>query len=213
MDKPLIPEYLMDYIDSLVPPRLPEMQAMEEDAERMDFPIVGPASGYLCYQMARMVNAKRIFEMGSGFGYSTAWFARAVIENGGGEVYHVVWDEELSRQALRHLTTLGYEGVVKFHVGEAVLALRQATGPFDLVFNDINKEDYADSLPVIAGKLRPGGLLIVDNMLWHGRIFDPQDKTPATESIRKLTDLLTRSPDWIASLIPVRDGVIVAFKK
>jgi predicted O-methyltransferase YrrM len=213
MDKPLIPEYLMDYIDSLVPPRLPEMQAMEEDAERMDFPIVGPASGYLCYQMARMVNARRIFEMGSGFGYSTAWFARAVIENGGGEVYHVVWDEELSRQALRHLTTLGYEGVVKFHVGEAVLALRQATGPFDLVFNDINKEDYADSLPVIAGKLRPGGLLIVDNMLWHGRIFDPQDKTPATESIRKLTDLLTRSPDWIASLIPVRDGVIVAFKK
>jgi len=213
MDKPLIPEYLMDYIDSLVPPRLPEMQAMEEDAERMDFPIVGPASGYLCYQMARMVNARRIFEMGSGFGYSTAWFARAVIENGGGEVYHVVWDEELSRQALRHLTTLGYEGVVKFHVGEAVLALRQATGPFDLVFNDINKEDYADSLPVIAGRLRPGGLLIVDNMLWHGRIFDPQDKTPATESIRKLTDLLTRSPDWIASLIPVRDGVIVAFKK
>lgn len=213
MDRPLIPEYLMDYIDLLVPPRLAEMQAMEEDAERMDFPIVGPASGYLCYQMARMVNARRIFEMGSGFGYSTAWFARAVIENGGGEVYHVVWDEELSRQALRHLTALGYAGVVKFHVGEAVQALRQTSGPFDLIFNDINKEDYVNSLPVIAGKLRPGGVLIVDNLLWHGRIFEPQDKTPATESIRKLTGLLTRSPDWIASLIPVRDGVMLAYKK
>jgi predicted O-methyltransferase YrrM len=213
MDKPLIPEYLMDYIDSLVPPRLAEMQAMEENAERMDFPIVGPASGYLCYQMARMVNARRIFELGSGFGYSTAWFARAVIENGGGEVYHVVWDEELSRQALNHLTALGYAGVVKFHVGEAVQALSQTAGPFDLVFNDINKEDYADSLDVIAGKLRPGGLLIVDNMLWHGRIFESQDTTPATESIRKLTGLLTRSPDWITSLIPVRDGVMVAYKK
>jgi len=160
-----------------------------------------------------MITARRIFELGSGFGYSTAWFARAVIENGGGEVYHVVWDEELSRQALRHLTTLGYDAVVKFHVGEAVQTLRQTAGPFDLIFNDINKEDYADSLPVIADKLRPGGLLIVDNMLWHGRIFDPQDKTPATESIRKLTDLLTRSPDWIASLMPLRDGVMVAFKK
>ncbi|MFA5873390.1 MAG: O-methyltransferase [Anaerolineales bacterium] len=212
MDKPLIPEYLMDYIDSLVPPRLPEMRAMEDGAEKMDFPIVGPASGYLCYQVARMIGAKRIFELGSGFGYSTAWFARAVTENGGGEVYHVVWDEELSREAHTHLAALGYNGIVRYHVGEAVQTLRETAGPFDLIFNDINKEDYADSLPVIAGKLRPGGVLIVDNMLWHGGIFDPQDKTPATESIRKLTGMLTRSPDWIASLVPVRDGVIVAYK-
>jgi len=103
-------------------------------------------------------------------------------------------------------------GIVRYHVGEAVQTLRETAGPFDLIFNDINKEDYADSLPVIAEKLRPGGVLIVDNMLWHGGIFDPQDKTPATESIRKLTGMLTRSPDWIASLVPVRDGVIVAYK-
>jgi predicted O-methyltransferase YrrM len=212
MDKPLIPEYVMDYIDSLVPPRLPEMQAMEDGAEKPDFPIIGPASGYLCYQVARMIGAKRVFELGSGFGYSTAWFARAVTENGGGEVYHVVWDEELSREAHTHLATLGYDGIVRYHVGEAVQTLRETAGPFDLIFNDINKEDYADSLPVIAGKLRPGGVLIVDNMLWHGRIFDGKDKTPATESIRKLTGMLTRSPDWIVSLVPVRDGVIVAYK-
>jgi predicted O-methyltransferase YrrM len=159
-----------------------------------------------------MIAAKRIFELGSGFGYSTAWFARAVVENGGGEVYHVVWDEELSRQARTHLTALGYDGIVRYHVGEAVQALCATTGPFDLIFNDINKEAYADSLPVIAEKLRPGGVLIVDNMLWHGYIFDGRDKTPATESVRILTELLTRSPDWIATLIPVRDGVIVAYK-
>jgi caffeoyl-CoA O-methyltransferase len=212
MDKPLIPEYLMDYIDGLVPPRLPEMRAMEDDAEKIDFPIVGPASGYLCYQVARMIGAKRVFELGSGFGYSTAWFARAVTENGGGEVYHVVWDEEMSRQAHTHLAALGYDGLVRYHVGEAVQTLRETAGPFDLIFNDINKEDYADSLPVIAEKLRPGGVLIVDNMLWHGSIFDDKNKTPATESIRKLTGMLTRSPHWIASLVPIRDGVIVAYK-
>jgi caffeoyl-CoA O-methyltransferase len=212
MDKPLIPNYLMDYIESLVPPRQPEMQAMEADAEKTDFPIVGPASGYLCYQVARMIGARRIFELGSGFGYSTAWFARAVSENGGGEVYHVVWDEELSRQARTHLAALGYEGIIHYQVGEAVQALRETAGLFDLVFNDINKEDYAASLPVISEKLRPGGVLIVDNMLWHGNIFDETDNTPATESIRKLTSLLTGSPDWIASLIPVRDGVMVAYK-
>jgi caffeoyl-CoA O-methyltransferase len=213
MDKPLIPEYLMDYIDSLVPPRLPEMQTMENNAEKIDFPIVGPASGYLCYQLARMTNAKRIFELGSGFGYSTAWFARAVIENGGGEVHHVVWDDELSRQARTHLAALGYNGIIHYQVGEAVQTLRGTTGFFDLIFNDINKEDYADSLQVINEKLRPGGVLIVDNMLWHGGIFDPEDKTPATESIRKLTGMLTRSPHWITSLVPLRDGIIVAYKK
>ena len=94
MDKPLIPQYLMDYIDDLVPERPAEMQKMEAYAEKIDFPIVGPASGYLCYQVARMIGARRIFELGSGFGYSTAWFAKGVVENGGGEVFHVVWAGE-----------------------------------------------------------------------------------------------------------------------
>jgi caffeoyl-CoA O-methyltransferase len=212
MDQPLIPDYLMGYIDGLVPTRPPEMQEMEAHAQQINFPIIGPASGYLCYQVARMIGARRIFELGSGFGYSTAWFARAVRENGGGEVYHVVWDEELSRQARLHLAALGYENTIRYQVGEAVQTLRETSGLFDLVFNDINKEGYAASLPVISEKLRPGGVLIVDNMLWHGNIFDKKDRTPATESIRKLTSLLTCSPDWIASLIPVRDGVMVAYK-
>jgi caffeoyl-CoA O-methyltransferase len=213
MDTPLIPEYLMEYLDGLVPKRSAEMQAMEAYAEKIDFPIIGPASGYLCYQMARMIGARRIFELGSGYGYSTAWFARAVSENGGGEVFHVVWDEALSQQARQHLAVLGYTDMIRYHVGEAVQTLRETPGPFDLIFNDINKEGYAASLPVITEKLRPGGVLIVDNMLWHGQIFQPGDKSPATGSVRKLTELLTTSPDWIVSLVPVRDGVMVAYKK
>jgi predicted O-methyltransferase YrrM len=202
----------MDYIDSLVPSRPPEMQAMETEAEWTNFPIIGPTSGYLCYQVARMISAKRVFELGSGFGYSTAWFARAVTENGGGEVYHVVWDEDLSRQAHAHLSALGYGDIIHYHVGEAVQTLRDASGLFDLIFNDIDKEDYPNSLPVIAEKLRPGGVLIVDNMLWHNRIFDGKDHTPATDGIRRLTGLLTNNPDWVTSLIPVRDGVMLAYK-
>ncbi|MGZ6345943.1 MAG: O-methyltransferase [Anaerolineales bacterium] len=212
MDKPLIPPNLMDYIDSLVPSRPPEMQTMETEAEWTNFPIIGPTSGYLCYQVTRMISAKRVFELGSGFGYSTAWFAQAVTENGGGEVYHVVWDEALSRQARTHLSALGYGDIIHYHVGEAVQTLREASGLFDLIFNDIDKEGYPDSLPVIAEKLRPGGVLIVDNMLWHGRIFDGKDHTPATDGIRELTGLLTNSPEWVTTLIPVRDGVMLAYK-
>ncbi len=213
MVKPLVPDYVMSYLDDLVPPRPPEMQSMEEYAQKIDFPIIGPASGYTCYQVARMTGARRIFEMGSGFGYSTAWFAKAVAENGGGEVYHVVWDEELSNQARQHLAALGYKDSIRYHVGEAVQTLRETPGPFDLIFNDIDKEAYADSLPVIEEKLRPGGVLIVDNMLWSGRVFDPNDKTPQTAGIRSLTERITRSPDWIVTLTPVRDGVMLAYKK
>ena len=213
MDHPLIPDYLMEYLDSLVPARPPEMQAMEAHAQEINFPIIGPSSGYLCYQVARMIGARRVFELGSGYGYSTAWFAKAVSENGGGEVFHVVWDEALSQQARQHLGALGYDGMIHYHVAEAVQTLRETAGPFDLIFNDINKDGYAASLPVIVEKLRPGEVLIVDNMLWHGGIFEAGDRSPETTSIRKLTKLLTHSPDWIVSLAPVRDGVVVAYRK
>ncbi len=204
---------VQDYLISLVPPREAEMQAMEKYAEKTDFPIIGPAAGYVCYQVARLIGAKSAFEMGSGYGYSTAWFARAVKENGGGTVHHVVWDAKLSQMATGHLSRLGYEGIIQYHVAEAVETLRQTSGPFDLIFNDIEKQDYPASLPIIKEKLRQGGVLIIDNILWSGRIFDKKDRSAATEGVREFTRLITRDPDWIVTLVPVRDGMIVAYKK
>ncbi|MFZ5855837.1 MAG: O-methyltransferase [Chloroflexota bacterium] len=209
----LISPQVSQYLDSLVPPRETEMQKMEEIAAKTNFPIIGPASGYLCYLVARMIAAKRVFELGSGYGYSTAWFAKAVRENGGGEVHHVVWDADLSKQARGHLSALGYDGLVTYRVGEAVQTLRETEGSFDLIFNDINKEGYPASLEVIESKLRVGGILIIDNMLWHGRIFDASDQSPATEGVREFTRRVTRDSKWVAVLTPIRDGLIVAMKK
>ncbi len=208
-----IPQHVRDYLDSLVPPRPAEMQRMEEYAREVRFPIIGPASGYQCYQITRMLGAKKVFEMGSGYGYSTAWFAKGVQENGGGVVHHVVWDEDLSNRARDHLSTLGYDGIVQYRVSEAVQALKETEGPFDIIFNDIDKKGYPASLPVIAEKLRPGGVLIIDNMLWHGAIFDDSDQSEDTEGVREFTRRITTDAAWIATLIPVRDGVIVAYKK
>lgn len=211
-----VQEFLID----LVPAREPEMQAMEKYAEEHNFPIIGPAAGYNCYQIARMIRARSVFEMGSGYGYSTAWFARAVQEtcaedrrSGDGVVHHTVWDEKLSKMAANHLSRLGFDRLVEYHIAEAVETLSNMPGPFDLIFNDIDKEAYPDSLPVIKGKLRSGGVLIVDNILWSGRVFDMDDKSASTESIREFTRLITNDPDWITSLVPVRDGIIIAYKK
>lgn len=198
------------WLEELVPARAPELQAMEAQAARTGFPIIGPACGQLCYLLARLTGARTVYELGSGFGYSTAWFARAVADNGGGRVHHTVWDRALSDRARAHLAALGFGEIVHYHVGEAVAALREADGPFDLVFMDIDKPGYPGALPVIRQRLRPGGLLIVDNLLWSGRVFDPQDASADTAAILEFTRLVTRDPAWTATLVPIRDGLLVA---
>jgi predicted O-methyltransferase YrrM len=204
---------VQDYLANLVPPREPELLSMEEYAEQNDFPIIGPVCGYYCYQLARMINARSVFELGSGYGYSTAWFAKAVQENGGGVVHHTVWDDELSKRAQNHLSALGLADLVQFHNAEAVETLRQTAGPFDIIFNDIDKEDYPDSLATTKEKLRHGGILIIDNMIWYGKVLEQDNHEESTEAVRRFTRDITSDLDWIVSLIPARDGMIVAYKK
>jgi predicted O-methyltransferase YrrM len=201
---------VQSYLESLVPPREPQLALMETHAAHHAFPIIGPACGQVCYLLARVLGARRVFELGSGYGYSSAWFARAVRENGGGEVHHTVWDAALSDQARAHLQALGYGDLMRWHVGEAVAALAAEPGPFDIVFSDIDKELYPGSLPVIRSRVRIGGLLIVDNLLWHGRIFDPDDHSESTEGIRRFTAAITGDGGWTVSVLPLRDGLLVA---
>ena len=208
----LISPEVSSYLEKLVPQRTAELAAMEAYANKHNFPIVGPVAGQMCYQLARLMGAQRVFELGSGYGYSTAWFARAVHENGGGVVHHVVWDDKLSQMARKHLAALGYGDIVNYHVGEAVDALRNAEGSFDIIFNDIDKQGYPASIPVVLEKLRPGGLLIIDNMLWSGQRFDKHDTSAATKGVREVTELLSDSNQWISTLAPIRDGLIVAMK-
>lgn len=203
---------LTNYLESLVPERPGELAAMEEYARDTGFPIIGPVAGYHCYQLARMIGARSVYELGSGYGYSTAWFAQAVHDNGGGVVHHVVWDGELSRRARGHLSALGLGDIVSFQVSEAVEALAAQKGPFDLIFCDIDKEGYPAALDVIAPRLRTGGLLIADNALWHGRVADPADTSEATTALREFSRRLSSDPAWVTTLIPVRDGLIVAYR-
>ena len=209
MDYAVIQDFLVD----LVPARDAEVQKMEEYARKTNFNIIGPSAGYLCYLIARLIGARSVFELGSGYGYSTAWFAKAVKENGGGMVHHVVWDQRLSDMAAEHLSRLGYQDLIRYHVAEAIATLRETPGPFDLIFCDIDKHGYPAALPIIKEKLRPAGVLITDNIIWHGRIFDQSDNSADTNGVREFTRLVTQDPDWIASVLPVRDGVMVAYKK
>jgi predicted O-methyltransferase YrrM len=209
----MLSDPIAKYLDDLVPSRHPVLAEMEAVAARDTFPIIGPACGHFCYLLVRLTGARQIFELGSGFGYSTAWFARAVKENGGGTVHHCVWDEALSSRARDYLRRMDLSDVVQFHVGEAVATLRATAGPFDLIFNDIDKSGYPGSLAVINQRIRPGGLLITDNMLWHGRILDPSDTSEATLGVREFTRRVWDDRDWIPAIVPLRDGLLVAYHR
>lgn len=205
-------EQICDYHLQLSRHDDPVLLRMEAEARRDGFPIIGPAAGKFCHLMARAIGARRIFELGSGYGYSTLWFARAVRENGGGVVHHTVWDEGLHQRARANVAEAGYGDLVQFHLGEAVEALRNTEGPFDILFNDIDKHGYPASLPVMKEKLRVGGLILIDNMIWHGAVFDPNDHSADTEGVREFTRQLQADPDFTFQLVPVRDGIITALK-
>jgi predicted O-methyltransferase YrrM len=203
---------VVDYLNTLVKHRDPVLKRLEAEAREERFPIIGPPAGQFCYLVARLIGAKRIFELGSGFGYSTIWFAKAVRDNGGGSVWHTVWDEGLSARAKKNIAEAGLSDIVQFHMGEAVAALKETPGPFDIIFNDIDKDGYPASLPLIKERLRVGGVLIIDNMLWHGAIFDAADTGAMTQGVREVTRRIYDDPDWAPSLIPIRDGMITAMK-
>jgi caffeoyl-CoA O-methyltransferase len=213
MAKPMFSEDLIRYLDGLVPRREGELKAMEAYGKEAGFPIIGPACGHLSYLIARMIGARQVFEMGSGYGYSTAWFARAVVENGGGKVIHTVWDEKLSTEARRHLAALGFDDVVDYRVGEAIDELRRTPGPFDLFFLDIDKDGYPEALDVIEEKIRPGGVLLVDNLLLGGSILNSSDRSPRVEAVRTLTRRTRQGDRWIGSIVPLRDGLLVAYRR
>jgi predicted O-methyltransferase YrrM len=206
-----------DYLNTLArgsDPAIDRVLArLEEEATAAEFPIIGPAAGRFCWFMARMIGAKNIFELGSGFGYSTIWFARAIRETGGkGKVHHTVWDKKLSERARANVKEAGLEDLAEFHCAEAIDTLKKTAGPFDLIFNDIDKEGYPAALPVVKSKLRAGGIFITDNLLWHGRVFDPENREATTEAIRKFTKMISEDPDFISTLAPIRDGLWVAQK-
>jgi len=196
------------YLHELSNPRDPILREMEVLAAERRFPIVGPMVGRLLHLLTRLVRARRVIELGSGFGYSAYWFARALPP--GGSVILTDRDGRQAAEAASFLERGGYADRVRIEVGDALEIIDRVGGEFDIVFNDIDKAEYPRVLDKAAAALRPGGLLISDNMLWFGAVLDEAPSDPATRGVQELTRLLYASPEFETVLIPLRDGVTVS---
>lgn len=199
------------YVDTLWAPPDPVLAAMEALAERRRFPIVGRHTGALLGLLARCLVARRVIELGSGYGYSALWFARAMPEDG--KVICSDLSADNRDLALGYFKTAGMESRVEFKVGNGLEIAREQAPGFDIVFNDIDKEAYPSAVEVAVGLLRHGGLFITDNVLWSGRVADDRSREPATEAIRAFNRTLFSRGDLESMIVPIGDGVSVCRKK
>ncbi len=208
---PLVSSDLDRYLLELVPPRDPTLGEMERQAALRDIPIVGPAVGTLLSLLTASIGARRVFELGSAIGYSTIFFARAV--GPGGEVFWTDASEDNAREAMAYLGQAGVADRVTMRVGDAIESLQATAGEFDVVFVDIDKEGYPAALEQAAHRIRPGGLLLADNVLWSGRVADASVRDAATAGIREFNRSLFSRRDFESVIVPLRDGVAIARKR
>lgn len=190
----------------------PVLHEMEALAEQKGFPIIGRLCGQLLEVLARTLGATRIFEMGSGYGYSAYWFSRATGPYG--EIHLTDTSRSNERLAKDFLKRAGLLEPINYHVSDAFSAFHNVPGEFDIVYCDIDKHDYPRAWELGRSRVRPGGLYICDNMLWSGRVtddFEGEDSRPEwTRAIKETNDAIVNDPDWRSTIVPLRDGVIVA---
>lgn len=182
----------------------PILAEMHELAAEQKFPIVGPEVGRLLAQVVLWTGAKRIFEFGSGFGYSTLWFSRAVGPDG--RVFHTDGDPENTARAQDFLERAGVRERVVFGTGDARDLFREVSGTFDIVFCDIDKHQYPSAYELFEDRVRPGGAVIIDNLVWSGRVA-AGETDENTEGAREYIRRMWSNPKYLSSLMPVRDGV------
>ena len=197
------------YLSKALPPRDPVLADMEAYAKKHDVPIIGPECGRLLYLLTQISGAKRIFEMGSAIGYSAIWFARAA--GPGAEVYFTDGDPKNAEMARQNFKKAGIAEQVRILTGDALDLLDAVAGDFDIILIDINKHQYPAALRKSIPRLKQGGLLITDNVLWSGKVAKPP-KDNSTRGILEFNRMVYASKELFPVIVPLRDGVAVCRK-
>jgi caffeoyl-CoA O-methyltransferase len=200
-----------DYLYAMLPKRNEVLAEMEDYATTHNVPIVGPAVARVLQQFAMLINAKTVFELGSAIGYSTIWWAQAVGEKG--RVVYTDGDSKNAERARGYFERAGVAKRIAIHTGDALEFLSEQKQEFDVIFNDVDKEDYPRVLRLVSPRLRKGGLFITDNVLWNGRVAEKNPAERTTKAILEFNRLLYNSQDFFTTILPIRDGLAVAMKK
>jgi len=201
----------LEYIESLSPPAAAALLAIEVAAEPLDIPIVDRASGRVLSILAS--GRRRIVEVGTAYGYSTLWMALG--QPADGRITTI--DPDTTRTDLargwwrqagiadERITVVSRPALSAFADHEPLL-----DGPFDLVFIDALKDEYADYLSALRPRLTQGALVVADNVLWGGAAARPGDRDGRTQALREFNAAVLADPAFSATILPVGDGLLLA---
>lgn len=207
---PILNPAIAAYLDGIQPTSDPILREMEAYGIGCNFPCLGPLCSRMLYMLASMTSARRIFELGSGFGYTMFWMAKALPSDG--VVIGTEYEQSNIDLANEYFRRGGLIEKTDLRKGDALDILESESGPFDLIYNDIDKHDYPRVIELAKLRLRTGGLLISDNALWSGKVTDQAITDNETVGVRAYNDTVSADPDFATTIIPIRDGLSVSLK-
>jgi predicted O-methyltransferase YrrM len=212
----IVPDAVEHYLSSLNHVADPVLLEIARVGRDRDLPLVDAEVGALLRVLALAAGATRILEIGTAIGYSGIWLAGALPATG--SLLTMEMNTERAREARANFERAGLADRVNVIVGDAALMLAKVAGPFDIIFQDGDKQLYSPLLDRLVALLRPGGLLITDNVLWDGEVVPrfvptPQRNPADTHAIAEYNERLAKHPALITTVVPLRDGVAVSVKK
>ncbi len=214
----LLPDTVETFLSVASPEAHPIIEEMTRFGAEQGFPTVGPDVGQFLTVAARMVGAERVFEFGSGYGYSAAWFAQALPEHG--EIVLTDYDEENLRTAEGYLADLGYQGTARFQVGDAVEQFEETDGDFDVILIDLDKEQYVDAFSRASERVTGGGIVVADNMMAGPVDADAvtaalrghEPVEPATAGIARYIERVRKAPNFETAFVPLGEGIAISYR-
>ncbi|MBM7855519.1 putative O-methyltransferase YrrM [Desulfohalotomaculum tongense] len=203
------------YIRSLLPPREELLAQMEKEAQEKIVPIVEPEVAQLLYWLALSHHVKNVLEIGTAIGYSTLWLAKAVLPRGG-KITTLEINEPRYEAAKKNFKAAGVDKNIDLILGDARELIYKLKGPYDFIFLDAAKGKYLEFLQKCIDILRPGGLLVADDVFMHGMVITGDiDKRRNKTAVRRLRDylkLVMKHPQLETVIIPLGDGIALSYK-
>jgi predicted O-methyltransferase YrrM len=205
-----------DYLADLMPPRPEIFAELEQRAHNQGLPLLGPVEGQFLYLLAKSAGAREALEIGTATGYAAMWLLRAVVP-AGGRLTAIELRPERYNLAREYITRAGYGDRLNIHQGEWFSVLESLSGPFDLIFLDIlrnlsGEHDAVKALDLCVARLRPGGVLIGDNVLCSGLVLE-DNPAPIVRGIQEFNQAIMNHPQLESVIVPLRDGVAICRKR
>ena len=173
--------------------------------------ISGYLQGRLLSILSHIISPKNVLEIGTFTGYAALSIAEGLPKDG--KIYTIDKNEELSYIPKKYFAKSEYQNQIEFIIGDAKEEIKKLDKTWDLIFIDADKESYLEYLKLIKPNLRSGSIILIDNVLWYGKVLENNPKDKQTEQIKLVNKIVTEDPDFENLILPLRDGLHLIRKK